>query len=137
MSFCLGSTNVNAGYYYYQMPSIPDYEPVICDHSHYHHYPRSSSKHFKSHRASVSHAKHSHYSISTYYVYSTPAGDMLWVPAPCECQGRWVPARAMNSYHQFNEVSYAPDHSYKSTYYSGYDDMGYNMDMRTGDDVRD
>lgn len=129
----ISGTNANAAYYYYRAQYVPDYEfvTVTCREPHYryvptHHY-RCGSKHHKYH-STTSHVKRSHYSITTYYVYSTPFGDTLWIPSPCsDCSGAWVNVR---EYHR--TLPY-----YETCNGGCQSDVDFDMDMRTADDVRD
>jgi hypothetical protein len=126
-SLMLGSSHVNAAYYY--VSDVPDYHfiPATCNTHRHSASVRHHHQHHKHHSTSVTHAKRSHYSISTYYVYDTPSGNLLWVPSPCDCQGQWITARQLKTYDEFSHKPYHEEYNN--------DDMDYGMDMRTGDDV--
>lgn len=131
----MGSGNANAAYYYCGgggcegMYSCPR---VVCPRASC---PKASCSHrtYKKtvHRKHYYHApvKRSHYTIDTYY-YVQPAMPCGCAAAPCSwCPGMWVKMRGVS------EVYYGP---YPVRYYDNYygdDDMGYDFDTRTGDDV--
>lgn len=128
--FLMSGTDANAAYYYYRAQYVPDYEFVTftCQQPQCvstHHY-RCGSKHHKYH-SSTTHVKRSHYSITTYYVYNTPFGDTVWISSPCsDCSGAWVNVR-----------HYQPLPYYETCHGGCQSNVDYDMDMRTGDDVRD
>jgi hypothetical protein len=143
-SLLLGSQAANADCYY--SSRVPDDSfSTACNESvyrctshypavrhHYHHY--KTRHHYYNQRDyndcdHVARARPGHYSITTYMVYNTMSGNFVWVPSPCGCQGMWV---RVESYPEF---SYEPYHETGCHTCSQDVDMGYDMDMRTGDDV--
>lgn len=138
-SFLLGS-HANAGCYSdsgYRVSTVSCRESVYrctthCTTVHHHKVRHHHYTHQKEDSCdSTPRARPGHYSISTYLVYDTIAGNFVWVPSPCGCQpgGMWV---RVESYPEF---SYQP---YSGCYSCNQDiDMGFDMDTRTGDDVRD
>lgn len=124
------SSSVGAAYFY--RPDVPDYEIVTapcCEHyrssvTHHHYHP-------KHHFVAATYHKHNSYSIVKYYVYSSNNGDLIWVPSPCDCNGTSVEVRHFKSYRGFSQEPYR-----ETGYIDHYnDDMNYDMDMRTSDDI--
>ncbi|MCD6039741.1 MAG: hypothetical protein K0S27_1141 [Gammaproteobacteria bacterium] len=110
---------------YYPRADVPDYDIVV-------------SPCYPSHQTSYSHShyhakysKGSHYSISHYYVYSTYAGNFIWVPSPCDCGGVLMRRQRPS----LNEFMYSPYNQMKYRHPDENDDVDYDMDMRTSDDI--
>ena len=123
----LSSSSATAAYYYCGGQCAP--VAVSCSQprcQYYavrkHHYTRHHPHYYY-----ASKPRHSYYSISTYYVYTSPFGPALWVPSSCCYDTAWIEAR------EYDRAFYGP--YYDASSYGYYDD--YDMDMRTGDDVRD
>lgn len=137
----LGSSTANAAYYYYRSQPYQVVAVTTCGTCNVcttcqvkthcpcsvkkHHYRHTISHHSKHYYASPHHAPRSYYSISTYYVYSTPFGDSLWVPS---CHNGCVSAE------DYHNAFYGPYYPAGVTPYQ-YSD--FDMDTRTGDDVYD
>lgn len=149
----LGSTSANAAYYYYRTQPAT-YQVVTvstcntcntcsscqtsrcgttkqCAYPVKHHYRHHVSHHPKYYYPSDHHTQRSHYSISSYYVYTTPFGDALWVPGcgtGC-CTGRCGSSISAAEYDRAFYGPYYPAGTYPR------DDSDFDFDTRTGDDV--
>lgn len=136
----LGSGNVEAAYYFYRdQPEVVVVNPCNTCNScntchkvhhrspcaHKHHYRHVVHHYYRDNCGSPQRIQQSHYSISTYYVYSSPCGNVLWVPTCGSCNTGCGGV----SVEEYNRAFYGP-------YYpanSGYSD--FDMDTRTADDV--
>ena len=161
---CVGIATVSsvalAGYY--QQPVVSGYAIVAvpyspcCSCKSYH---KSYSKHkkytvhqgnyhtHKSYKSHKSHSSCSGYTVSKYYVYPTPTGQVLWVPAQNACSGSCVTSKyrndnynSYNNYNNYNNPGFS-EARYRETpdgyYMAEPTDSDFVMDMRTGDDVND
>ncbi len=120
----ISTSQVNAAYYH--DPDIPDYDVVTmpCYVPH-----RPAMHHHVKHHAKK-HAK-SHYHISTYYVFRSINGDVLWIPSSGCCNGTWVTVRCPASNPEFCAAPYGRVRDIDNVD----DNRDYDMDMRTSDDV--